>query len=90
MTLKDFLGLFRHELSNVHVSILLEGEAEFTDCVLYITDMMSSNISTQSDIFKEYMDLQVDYFTIIDCCEFSAELCWESSAGLFIYLKNEV
>lgn len=79
MTLKNFLLKYYHELSNIHLIILRECES--IDCALHI-NLISSDIFTKSNIFKEYIDLQVLTISpsITDTEEFSF--------GLLIYLKN--
>lgn len=77
MTLRDFLKLFRVEVLDTFISILQKDKS--SDCTLYVTST-AQDVFMQSKIFKEYEDLQVDYFTILGGGEYPIELC--------IYLKK--
>lgn len=76
MTLRDFLKLHRLGLTDTRMSILQKCKS--TDYTLYVNGT-AQYILMQSDVFKEYADLQVDYFTILGGGEYPIELC--------IYLK---
>lgn len=75
ITLSDFLKFYRVVLPDTRIAILQKNNP--TDCTFYINVISQDilDIFTKPDIFKEYADLQVEYFTILGGGEFPVDLC---------------